>query len=1182
MSNIMERYSIVQKRISEINERYKAAERHLSEFKEEDDVVRQARIENLDKQLKDIGPYYARVEYFRQLAEKNITSKNILSLKALELDFNSLRHDAARIDPQNPNDPYAYRLYVHTRCNEIYLEEKQKEFEAKKEQLINGKNEALELLKEQVKKAKESLEHECYMYIRSAEFDEFANQLQTVHFNYSDVLYMDSGLQGSRAYELKDKTVSFGAVAQPLIVLGDDAVKAAKLRLGKYYDEKSQSVLLPVEYDSSNELFINIKTVVSKENRCFKGISNLLLNLIKRTKPGNRKFKISFIDAVHFNNSQLKALRPLENSAVIDKIPVNDEEVIDQLGRIVASFMDIDEKLQDYESVSEYNANVDDDKDKIERRVVCLVGYPDAFDTTAKNFINRIINNHQRYGITVLLVNNTGFDNALTSKENNISKVSENFYNVNMPQGKSSTIDRGDETTLGFRWYEYDYKGHPIPEAYIDEIRLDDEKANGVVSEYIKLYPLNEWKYKDRDDNSRKKIMLPYGVDSEGNVSEVSFEAESFAAYLMGASGSGKSTLLHTIITGILKNYHPDDVELWLADFKMAEFSQYIDPMPPHVKYILLDESRELVFDLVDKLTNEMLSRQRYFMKHRDIKKVEDVPSDIYMPVIFVILDEFSIMSQVLESDAAYQLKLQNLLAKGRALGIKFIFSSQSFMTGIRGLTSTAKEQIQTRIAMHNNTEEITETLELPRFLKTEQNNFMIATLPVHMALRKYHKSENELVLERVNVLYFKGEAEEAYKPQRDLIQNIQKKLHKIDKNEFNGKSKTSYVDKHPVVVDGNSYNAFITEKQKILIEECRKANNDEISEGDVVVSFGSPRRMENIIFSNISNESRENMLIVAGGAEMQCAASLISTIGRSFEVQDGHVQIWAYSKNRIYKTYKDSAFHEYSISEGMDEICVSIRKIKDAIYERKTCNEVIVLLGMEQICSDFEFIDFDVKKDQKFLRISGDYSKYEPKTKEEIEKTNETISFNQAFEAKYNVDGIEDQLMDEGKSIEEISDEISRLMSEFAKGFYGNNDTETELTVGELENKQMSNENDNNDEDDDYAEEDSNAYNALEDFKYIVKQGSRFGYHFVFCINNMSDLRSVKIGLDAFRHRLAFQISPEDSMELFGSKVASKLPEHICQYSNLLDQYSLRPYIHKDISWDGWVIDENGKTTNI
>lgn len=142
----------------------------------------------------------------------------------------------------------------------------------------------------------------------------------------------------------------------------------------------------------------------------------------------------------------------------------------------------------------------------------------------------------------------------------------------------------------------------------------------------------------------------------------------------MGASGSGKSTLLHTLITGIIRNYHPDDVELWLADFKMSEFAQYIDPLPPHVKYILLDESKELVFDLIDRLTDEMMERQRFFMKHRDLKKVENVSSDIYMPVIFVILDEFSIMSQAVAESESYKLKLQNLLAKGRALGIKFIF----------------------------------------------------------------------------------------------------------------------------------------------------------------------------------------------------------------------------------------------------------------------------------------------------------------------------------------------------------------------------------------------------------------------------------------------------------------------------------------------------------------------------
>jgi tRNA splicing endonuclease len=538
-------------------------------------------------------------------------------------------------------------------------------------------------------------------------------------------------------------------------------------------------------------------------------------------------------------------------------------------------------------------------------------------------------------------------------------------------------------------------------------------------------------------------------------------------------------------------------------------------------------------------------------------------------------------MSQVLENDEAYKLKLQNLLAKGRALGIKFIFSSQSFMTGIRGLTSVAKEQIQTRIAMHNNMDEITETLELPRFLKTEQNNFMIATLPTHMALRKYHKSENELILERVKVLYFKGEAEDAYKPQRDLICDINKKLHKIDKSDFDGNSPLTYVDKRPVVVDGNTYKAFVLESQKEMIEEYKNAHYDDVAEEDVLISFGSPRRMENIIFTNISNESRENIMIVARGTEMQCAASLISTVCESFRLQDGVVKIWAYSKNRIFKTYKDTAFSKYEIYEGIEDICSAIKDLKNAILERKNSNEVIILLGMEQICSDFEFIDFGVSNNVNQSKLMKKYSKYESNTDEEIAKTNETINFNLAFAEKYNVDEIEDRLMDEGKSTDEINSEIAKLTAEFAKEFYANKEIATEKfeDIKEDSIAEINSVVTNDDPDD---EKTSNAYNALEDFKYVIKQGSRFGYHFVFCVNNMSDFKSARVGLDAFRHRLAFQISADDSSELFGNRVASKLPEHICQYSNQLDQYSLRPYIHKEISWDGWIIDEDGKTTNI
>lgn len=106
-------------------------------------------------------------------------------------------------------------------------------------------------------------------------------------------------------------------------------------------------------------------------------------------------------------------------------------------------------------------------------------------------------------------------------------------------------------------------------------------------------------------------------------------------------------------------------------------------------------------------------------------------------------------------------------------------------------------------------------------------------------------------------------------------------------------------------------------------------------------------------------------------------------------------------------------------------------------------------------------------------------------------------------------------------------------------------------------------------------------SYNASEDFKYIIKQGSRFGYHFMLCLNDLSDLKVTQLQQDLFRHKLVFQISADDSIALFASKSASRLPEHICQYSDSLEQYSLRPFIHEGVNWDGWDIDEKGDAIN-
>ena len=89
------------------------------------------------------------------------------------------------------------------------------------------------------------------------------------------------------------------------------------------------------------------------------------------------------------------------------------------------------------------------------------------------------------------------------------------------------------------------------------------------------------------------------------------------------------------------------------------------------------------------------------------------------MPVIFVIIDEFAQMSQILKDTKGsgvgsdYAMKLENILREGRAVGFKFIFSSQTYSDGVEGLTESARKQIQQRLAMKNTYQEIKDTLAL-------------------------------------------------------------------------------------------------------------------------------------------------------------------------------------------------------------------------------------------------------------------------------------------------------------------------------------------------------------------------------------------------------------------------------------------------------------------------------------
>ena len=87
-------------------------------------------------------------------------------------------------------------------------------------------------------------------------------------------------------------------------------------------------------------------------------------------------------------------------------------------------------------------------------------------------------------------------------------------------------------------------------------------------------------------------------------------------ALVAGKTGSGKSTLLHALITNLALNYSPDEVELYLIDFKKGvEFKAYAQHRLPHARAVAIESEREFGLSVLQRLQLEFARRAELFRK---------------------------------------------------------------------------------------------------------------------------------------------------------------------------------------------------------------------------------------------------------------------------------------------------------------------------------------------------------------------------------------------------------------------------------------------------------------------------------------------------------------------------------------------------------------------------------------
>jgi DNA segregation ATPase FtsK/SpoIIIE, S-DNA-T family len=175
-------------------------------------------------------------------------------------------------------------------------------------------------------------------------------------------------------------------------------------------------------------------------------------------------------------------------------------------------------------------------------------------------------------------------------------------------------------------------------------------------------------------------------------------------ALVAGKTGSGKSTLLHALITNLALTYSPDEIELYLIDFKKGvEFKAYAEAQLPHARVIAIESEREFGLSVLQRLDQELKNRGDRF-RHAGVNDLNGfravMPEGERCPRILLVVDEFQ--EFFTEDDKLAQecgLLMDRLVRQGRAFGVHLLLGSQT-LGGAYSLARATIDQMAVRIAL--------------------------------------------------------------------------------------------------------------------------------------------------------------------------------------------------------------------------------------------------------------------------------------------------------------------------------------------------------------------------------------------------------------------------------------------------------------------------------------------------
>jgi hypothetical protein len=422
----------------------------------------------------------------------------------------------------------------------------------------------------------------------------------------------------------------------------------------------------------------------------------VMLRLLAVLPPGKLRFTIVDPVGLGRNFASFMHLADFDDALVTSRIWTEMSHIDQKLTDLTEHMETVIQKyLRDqFPTIEDYNVHAQEVAEPY--RFLVVASFPVNFSPDAVRRLVSIIQSGPRCGVYTLI-------SADTSQPLPVG-----FSYSDLEQAGAVQLNwQGDQ----FKWQDDDFTEFPLgldapPPADFSArlLRQIGEKAKEakrveVPFEFVVPQPAKWW-----TSSSRGGIDVPLGRVGATKRQHLRLgQGTSQHVLIAGKTGSGKSTFLHALICNLAVCYSPEEVELYLVDFKKGvEFKTYANHELRHARVIAIESEREFGLSVLQRLDAELKRRAELFraVGAQELAAYRHANVSPSMPRILLIVDEFQeffVEDDKIAQDAS--LLLDRLVRQGRAFGLHVLLGSQT-LGGAYTLARSTIDQMAVRIAL--------------------------------------------------------------------------------------------------------------------------------------------------------------------------------------------------------------------------------------------------------------------------------------------------------------------------------------------------------------------------------------------------------------------------------------------------------------------------------------------------